>query len=188
MRKSHNLKSGFYEKMVVGLLLTELYIHLFWIDVGRVPGVYADYLQTHSVYFIWSRFCNICFLHLNSGKVAKRFLAEIFSQRWERGISHPTFLIAVFESMMNSKVFLHMDLHVKLWGGTALTRPDQTIQDRQRFTQESSSSSGGCMWMEMVKSWQYASDCYSSSKGDFRYPGSFSSSKITWRLCWNFKF
>ena len=117
------------------------YINLFWIDVGRVPRVYAPtkYLQRHSVYFIWSRWWNFAFLNLNSSKVAKRFLAEMFSQR---GISHPKrFVEQVSDcsiwSMMNLNVFLHVDLHVWICArgfACQIIRFDQTRPDDTRQT------------------------------------------------------
>ena len=89
----------------------------------------------------------------------------MFSQRWERNFPSKKICWTGFwlQYLINDEFecfltrgfacgFTRVDLHVKLF---ALTRPDQTIQDRQRFTQESSSSSGGCVRMEMVKSWRY---------------------------------
>ena len=51
--KSHiPLGNLFYETQLLQI------DNLFWIDAGRVPGFNADYLQTHSVYSIWSRSWN----------------------------------------------------------------------------------------------------------------------------------
>ena len=113
------------------------YINLFWIDVGRVPRVYAPtkYLQRHSVYFIWSRWWNFAFLNLNSSKVAKRFLAEMFSQRFERNFPSKKicwtgfwlqYLINdEFESFL-TRGFARVDLHVWICMSNYSLWPDQT--------------------------------------------------------------
>ena len=48
LRKSHNK----YVKQLLGCWRC---INLSWLDAGRVPRFFANYLQAHPVYFIWSR-------------------------------------------------------------------------------------------------------------------------------------